>query len=69
MIYPELEVELVIGGVYVRVFLKEPTFDLPEPLNFLEALMGKWLADMQTQLGVGRKAGVSMQRVLPYVPH
>jgi hypothetical protein len=55
--YPELEGELIIGGIYLRLFLKEPTFDLPSPLEFLEQLLLKWFGDLEAQLseqGVAR---------------
>ncbi len=55
--YPELDGELVVGGIYLRLFLKEPTFDLPLPLEFLEQLLLKFFGDLEAQLseqGVAR---------------
>jgi DnaJ homolog subfamily C member 13 len=36
------EGELKVGGVYVRLFLKEPTFPLRDPKVFLEALLRRF---------------------------
>ena len=47
--YPEIEAELCIGGIYVRLFLKEPTYDLKDPLGFLEQLMLRWIGDSEAQ--------------------
>ena len=55
--YPELDGELVVGGIYLRLFLKDPTFDLPQPLEFLEQLLLKYFGDLESQLseqGVAR---------------
>ena len=55
--YKNLEGELYIGGVYVRLFLKEPTFNLRDPTSFLEKLMIRWSheLDMITEtVGRGR---------------
>jgi hypothetical protein len=42
VVYPELEAELLVGGVYLKHFLKDPTFDLADPIAFLEQLLLKW---------------------------
>ena len=47
MVYPELEGELTVGGIYIKHFLKDPTFDLADPLSFLEQLLHKWFADIE----------------------
>ena len=36
--YPELRGELRVGGVYVRLFLKNPQYQLKDPVKFLEHL-------------------------------
>ena len=45
--YKKLEDELYIGGVYVRLFLKEPTFSLHDPSAFLEMLMQSWTRELE----------------------
>ena len=45
--YKNLEDELCIGGVYVRLFLKEPTFNLRDPTGFLEKLMIRWTHELE----------------------
>lgn len=37
--YPELQGEILLGGVYVRLFLRDPKFPLRQPKAFLEALL------------------------------
>ncbi|GAB4814092.1 hypothetical protein N2152v2_001138 [Parachlorella kessleri] len=39
--------ELFIGGVYVRLFLKQPQYPLRNPKAFLEALLERYLAVLQ----------------------
>jgi len=46
--YSKLENELYIGGVYVRLFLKEPTFNLHNPSGFLEMVLQRWAVELQT---------------------
>jgi len=45
--YKKLEDELYIGGVYVRLFLKEPTFNLRDPSGFLEMVMQCWAHELE----------------------
>ena len=45
--YKKLEDELYVGGVYVRLFLKEPTFSLHDPSAFLEMLMQSWTQELE----------------------
>ena len=45
--YRSLQDELYIGGVYVRLFLKEPTFNLRDPTGFLEKLMIRWTHELE----------------------
>jgi DnaJ family protein C protein 13 len=59
--YKSLAAELCVGGVYVRLFLKEPGFNLRDPRKFLEALMARFLVECEKQLpsssGVQSAAG------------
>ena len=41
-----LSSELYVGGVYVRLFLKNPGFPLREPKVFLEGLLKAYLTDI-----------------------
>jgi hypothetical protein len=50
--YSAHEGELRIGGVYVRVFLKEPTFPLRDPKAFLEALLRRFMQEAETLCGM-----------------
>jgi DnaJ family protein C protein 13 len=46
------EGELRCGGVYVRLFLKEPTFPLRDPKGFLEALLRRFQAEADHLVGM-----------------
>ena len=56
--YESLKAEFCIGGVYVRLFLKEPSFNLRDPRRFVEALMAKFFEECEKQLP--QKSGISM---------
>jgi len=59
--YAKLLDELFIGGVYVRLFLKEPTFNLRNPGGFLELLLVRWSQEMETLTkGRGNAANVNV---------
>ena len=49
--YKKLEDELYVGGVYVRLFLKEPTFSLRDPTTFLEKLLQHWTHELGVYTG------------------
>ena len=40
--YESLKTELYVGGVYVRQFIKDPSFHLKDPTGFLEVLLATW---------------------------
>lgn len=46
IVFDSLKSELYIGGVYVRLFLKNPSFPLRAPKEFLEGLVKTYLADV-----------------------
>ncbi|GMH90851.1 hypothetical protein TL16_g11886 [Triparma laevis f. inornata] len=54
--YAKLLDELFVGGVYVRLFLEEPTFNLRNPGGFLELLCKRW----EEELGVITGGGESV---------
>jgi len=63
----ELQEELFVGGVYVRLFLKDPCFPLRKPQAFLEGLLQAFLEDTvngnrETAVLLGA-AGVALLRV------
>lgn len=45
--YRKLEDELYLGGVYVRLYLKEPTFNLRDPTTFLKHVLQRWTHEME----------------------
>jgi hypothetical protein len=55
--YKNLEGELYIGGVYVRLFLKEPTFNLRDPTSFLEKLLIRWTHELEVYTSSNKKKG------------
>jgi hypothetical protein len=48
--YRQLATELHVGGVYVRLYLKQPTFRLTNPIFFTEKLVEFWEASFVTQV-------------------
>lgn len=50
VIYKRLNDELYVGGVYVRLFLDEPTFMLRDPTSFLERLLHRWTYEFETHI-------------------
>jgi hypothetical protein len=50
--YSVAEGELRVGGVYVRVFLKEPTFPLRDPKGFLEACLFRFMQEATHLVGL-----------------
>ena len=51
--YPKLRNELCIGGIFVRLFLKEPSFKLRDPNWFLESLLLRWMQELNAFTGDG----------------
>jgi len=41
--YEDIKGELEIGGVYIRLFLKQPAWSLRNPKQFLEALLNRYI--------------------------
>ncbi len=58
IIFDNLKSELFIGGVYVRLFLKNPSFPLRAPKGFLEGLLKTYLAD------IAEGSAASQERVI-----
>ena len=48
--YRQLENELFIGGVYIRLYLKQPTFRLSNPIFFIEKLIEYWDGSFDLQV-------------------
>ena len=46
IVFDSLRSELFIGGVYVRLFLKNPSYPLRAPKDFLEGLLKTYLTDI-----------------------
>lgn len=47
--FDSLRSELFVGGVYVRLYLKNPAFPLRAPKEFLEGLLKAYLADIASE--------------------
>lgn len=54
--YEELANEIFIGGVYIRLFLKQPTFRLSNPVLFLEKLVENWESSFNLQVPIVSKS-------------
>lgn len=50
--YSPHEGELRVGGVFVRLFLKEPTYPLRQPKAFVEACMDRLLSECEHLVGL-----------------
>ena len=48
LVYSEMESQLEIGGVYLNIFLKQPSWALQNPKAFLEAMLTRYV-DLYTQ--------------------
>jgi DnaJ family protein C protein 13 len=57
--FRQLESELYIGGVYIRLFLKQPTFRLTNPIFFLEKLVEFWEGSFDVQVSTKQSNTVS----------
>jgi DnaJ homolog subfamily C member 13 len=54
--YQQLTNELYVGGVYIRLYLKQPTFRLTNPVLFLEKLIEFWESAFSIQVPTTAKA-------------
>ena len=50
--YKASEGELRVAGVYVRLFLKEPTYPIRNPQGFLEGLLRRFVTETNLLLGM-----------------
>jgi DnaJ family protein C protein 13 len=48
--FAQLENEMYIGGVYIRLYLKQPTFRLSNPVLFVEKLVEYWDSSFSIQV-------------------
>lgn len=48
--YRQLASEIYVGGVYIRLYLKQPTFRLTNPVHFLEKLVEFWESSFNIQV-------------------
>lgn len=52
VLYRQLSQEIFVGGVYIRLFLKQPTYRLSNPVFFLEKLVEFWESSFNAQVPV-----------------
>jgi hypothetical protein len=50
--YRQLGEEIIVGGVYIRLYMKQPTFRLSNPIFFLERLVELWEHSFSKQVPV-----------------
>jgi DnaJ family protein C protein 13 len=50
--YSQLSSEIYVGGVYIRLYLKQPTFRLSNPVFFLEKLVEFWDSSFTIQVPI-----------------
>jgi DnaJ homolog subfamily C member 13 len=56
--YRQLQNEIYIGGVYIRLYLKQPTFRLTNPIFFMEKLIEFWEGAFDTQVPLNDKVSL-----------
>lgn len=59
--YRQLKSEIYIGGVYIRLYLKQPTYRLSNPIFFTEKLLEFWESsfDLQVPIQAPQRAHLS----------
>lgn len=50
MNYPELKQELFVGGIYIRLFLKDPKFPLRDPKTSLEGCLNMFFVESKYEI-------------------
>ena len=58
--YRQLNQEIYVGGVYIRLFLKQPTYRLSNPVFFLEKLVEFWESSFNAQVPI---SGITKEQV------
>ncbi len=56
--FRQLATELYIGGVYIRLFLKQPTFQLSNPIFFVEKLVEVWESSFNVQVPLATESHI-----------
>lgn len=54
--YRQLDEEIYVGNVYIRLFMKQPTFRLSNPIFFLERLVELWEHSFNKQVPVANSS-------------
>lgn len=50
--YSSIDGELIIGGIFVRLFIKDPSYSLRDPRGFLEALFRRFVTEAEQLMGL-----------------
>jgi DnaJ family protein C protein 13 len=62
--YDSLRGEVYVGGVYVRLFLKNPKYAVRDPVKFAEALVERYLQELTAAAAGGKGAAAALDRCL-----
>jgi DnaJ family protein C protein 13 len=62
--YDSLRGEVYVGGVYVRLFLKNPKYAVRDPVKFAEALVERYLQELTAAAAGGDGAAAALDRCL-----
>lgn len=62
--YDSLRGEIYVGGVYVRLFLKNPKYPVRDPVKFAEALVEQYLQDLTAAAANGDGSAAALDRCL-----
>jgi DnaJ homolog subfamily C member 13 len=60
--FSPMEGELRVGGVFVRLFIKEPTFPLRDPKGFLEACLRRLQQESESLIGMTSEDPEAVER-------
>jgi DnaJ family protein C protein 13 len=62
--YDSLRGEVYVGGVYVRLFLKNPKYAVRDPVKFAEALVERYLQELTAAAAGGEGVPAALDRCL-----
>jgi DnaJ family protein C protein 13 len=63
-VYDSLQGEVYVGGVYVRLFLKNPKYAVRDPVKFAEALVEKYLQELTAAAAAANTGAATDQCLL-----
>ena len=59
VVFRQINEELFIGGVYIRLYMKQNTYRLSNPIHFVEILLSRWEEAFEAQVKESKSTKVS----------